>query len=151
MHAVLHAMKAGMATVLSLWIAILACVMGCTLPVLANTRAAAPSSPQENLPSHTHSGLMADMENCHHSGGNSSVPPGDKQPASNGALSCCPLEITVTQKWDTAKLRIVPAPDFALSSDFHFEISRFSSPAEFAQVISHKGRDTLLESHLLRI
>ena len=151
MRATLHAMKAGVATVLSLWIAVLACVMGCTLPVLANTRAAAPSSPQENLPSHTHSGLMADMENCHHSGGNSSVPPGDKQPASNGALSCCPLEITVTQKWDTAKLRIAPAPDFALSSDFHFEITRFSSAAEFAPVISHKGRDTLLESHLLRI
>jgi hypothetical protein len=94
---------------------------------------------------------MAGMEICHHSGGNSSVPPSDKQPASNGALSCCPLEITVTQKWDTAQLRITPAPDFALSSNFHFEVTRFSRVAEFAQVISHKGRDTLLESHLLRI
>jgi hypothetical protein len=69
----------------------------------------------------------------------------------NGALSCCPLEITVTQKWDTANFRIASAPDFALSSDFHFQITRFSRPAEFAQVISHTGRDTLLESHLLRI
>jgi len=151
MHSTLYTMKAGIATALSLWIAVLACVMGCTLPVLANSPGAAASSTQENSANHIHSGLMPDMETCRHSGGNSSVPPGDKKPASNGALSCCPLEITVTQKWDVSKLRIAPAPDFALSSDFPFEITRFSSPAEFAPVISHSGRETLLESRLLRI
>jgi len=151
MRSTLHTMKAGLATALSLWLAVLACVMGCTLPVLANSQVDAASSTQQNSPSHSHSGLMADMENCHHSGGNSSVPPGDKKPASNGAVSCCPLEITLTQKWDSAALRIAPAPDFALSSYFHLEITRFSSPAEFAPSISHNGRETLLESHLLRI
>jgi len=149
MRSTLHTMKAGLATALSLWLAVLACVMGCTLPVLANSQVDAASSTHQN--SASHSGLMADMENCHHSGGNSSVPPDDKQPASNGAVSCCPLEITLTQKWDSAALRIAPAPDFALSSDFHLEITRFSSPAEFAPSISHNGRETLLESHLLRI
>ena len=151
MRSTLHTMKAGMATALSLWLAVLACVMGCTLPVLASSPVAASSSAQENSANHSHSGLMADMENCHHSDGNSSAPSGDKQPASNGAVSCCPLEITLTQKWDVAKLRITPAPDFALSSDFHFAVTRFSSPAESAPVISHNGRETLLESHLLRI
>jgi len=151
MRLTLHTMKAGMATALSVWIAVLACVMGCTLPVLASSPLAASSLAQENSANYSHSGLMADMENCHHSDGNSSAPPGDKQPASNGAVSCCPLEITVTQKWDVAKLGIAPAPDFALSSDFHFDIARFSGPAEFAPPIAHNGRDTLLESHLLRI
>jgi len=151
MRLTLHTMKAGMATALSLWLAVLACVMGCTLPVLANSPVAVASSDRENTANHSHSGLMADMESCHHSAGNSSLPPGDQQPASNGAVSCCPLEITVTQKWDIAKLRIAPATDFALSSEFHFWITRFSSTAEFAPSILHNGRDTLLESHLLRI
>jgi len=151
MRSSLHTMKVGMAAALSLWLAVLACVMGCTLPVLANSQVAPASSTQKDSADRSQSGLMAEMENCHHSDSISSVPPGNKQPASNGAVSCCPLQITVTRKWDVAKLRIAPAPDFALSSDFHFEIARFSSPAEFAPSISHSGRDTLLETHLLRI
>jgi hypothetical protein len=151
MRSTLDTMKAGIATALSMCIAVLACVMGCMLPALANSHVAAASSTQKNSANHSHSGLMADKENCHHSDSNSTAPPGDREPASNGAVSCCPLEITVTQKWDVAKLRIAPAPDFALSSDFHIEIPRSSSPAEFAPSISHGGRDTLLESHLLRI
>src|SRR6266403_1728608 len=147
MRSTLHTMKAGMATALSRWPPFLSCIMGCTLPVLANSQVAPASSTQKDSADHSQSGLMAEMENCHHSASNSSVPPGNKQPASNGVLSCCPLEITVTQKWDATALRISPAPDFTLSSDFHFEIARLSSPAEFAPSISHNGRDTLLESH----
>jgi hypothetical protein len=94
---------------------------------------------------------MADMESCHHAGGSSSVPPSDRKPASNGALSCCPLEITVNQKWDATKLGIARSLDFATSSGFQLEIRRFSSLAEFAPSISHSGRDTLLQTHLLRI
>lgn len=151
MRSTLHTMKVGLATALSMWIALLACVMGCTLPVLTNSHVADASSARENAANHSHSGLMADMENCHHSDSNSSAPPGDRKPASNGAVSCCPLQITVTQKWNAAALRIAPAPDFVLSSDFHFDSTRSSSPAKFAQSISHNGRDTLLQSRLLRI
>src|SRR6266436_4192688 len=111
----LHTMKAGMATALSMWIAVLACVMGSTQPVLASSPAIVDASAsQKNSPNLSHSGLMADMGNCHDSGGNSSVPPGDRKPASNGALSCCPLEKTVTEKWGAAALRIASATDFAL-------------------------------------
>src|SRR6266852_7425824 len=92
----LHTMKAGMATALSMWIAVLACVMGCTQPVLASSPAIVDASAsQKNSAYLSHSGLMADMGNCHYSGGSSSVPPGDRKPASNGALSCCPLVPTV--------------------------------------------------------
>ena len=151
MRLTLHTMKAGLATALSLWIAVLACVMGCTLPVLADSQVAAASSSQENLANHSHSGFMAGMENCPHSGGNASVPPSSKKPASNATVSCCPLELTLTQKWDAAKPGIVPVPDFALFSEVRFDVARFSSPAEFAPSVSHNGRDILLESHLLRI
>ena len=152
MHSTFRTLKAGMATAVSLWMAALACIMGCTQPVLASSPAIldAPSI-QKNSPEHSSSDVMADMESCHHSGGNSSVPPSDRKPASNGALSCCPLEITVNQKWDTSKLGIARSVVLAPSSGFHFEVTRFSSLVEFPRPIRHSGRDTLLKTLLLRI
>ena len=152
MRSTFRTLKAGMATAVSLWMAALACIMGCTQPVLASSPAIldAPSI-QKNSASHGSSELMADMESCHHSGGNSSVPPSDRKPASNGALSCCPLEITVNQKWDTSKLGIARSVVLAPSSGFHFEVTRFSSLVEFPRPIRHSGRDTLLKTLLLRI
>jgi hypothetical protein len=152
MRSTFHIVKAGMATAVSLWIAVLACVMGCTQPVLTSSPRILDASSTQNSPAnHSSSELMADMESCHHSGGNSSVPPSDRKPASNGALSCCPLEITVTRKWDASKLGIARTLEFAPSSSFHFEVTLFSSLAEFPQPVWHSGRDTLLETHLLRI
>jgi hypothetical protein len=145
-------LRAGMATAVSLWMAALACIMGCTQPVLAGSPTILDaSSIQKNSASHSSSERMADMESCHHSGGNSSVPPSDRKPASNGALSCCPLEITVNQKWSATKLGIARSAVLAPSSGSHFEITRFSSLAEFPPPIWHSGRDTLLKTHLLRI
>ena len=94
---------------------------------------------------------MINMENCHHSGGNSPAQPKDGKPDSNGAVSCCPLEVTVIQKWDTTALGIAAARDFVPSPDFDLLVTRFSEPAELAPSIWHSGRDTLLETHLLRI
>lgn len=152
MRSTLQILKAGTATGVSLWMGVLACLMGCTQPALASSSAIVyASSGREHSANHSQSGLMADMENCHHSSGNSSAPPNDRKPASNGPVSCCPLEITVTAKWDTTKLGIAPARDFVPSSDFHFEAARFSGPVEFAESLWHSGRDILLETHLLRI
>jgi hypothetical protein len=145
--------KAGMATGVSLWMAILACAMGCTQPVLASspTTILDASSIQKSSAAPSPPELMPDMESCHHSGGNSSVPPSDRKPTSNGALSCCPLEITVNQKWDATKLGIARTLEFAPSTGFHSQVTLFSSLAEFSQSIWHSGRDTLLQTRLLRI
>jgi hypothetical protein len=152
MRSTFRTLKAGMATAVSLWMAALACIMGCTQPVLASSPAVLDaSSIQKNSASHDSSELMADMESCHHSGGNSSVPPSDRKPASNGALSCCPLEITVNQKWDTTKMGIARSVVLAPSSGFLFEVTRFSSLTEFPRPVWHSGRDTLLKTLLLRI
>jgi hypothetical protein len=154
MRTTFHRIKAAMATAVSLWIAALACVMGCPQPALVGSPTILDaSSIQKNSANHTSSQLMADMESCHHSRGNSNSPalPSDRKPAPNGAVSCCPLEVTVNQKWDTAKLGTARALDFAPSSRFHFEGTRFSRLVKFPQPISHSGRDTLLETHLLRI
>jgi hypothetical protein len=94
---------------------------------------------------------MADMESCHHSGSNSSVPPSDRKPASNGALSCCPLEITLNQKWSASKLGIARSVILAPSSGFQFEVTLSSSHVEFLRPVWHSGRDTLLKMNLLRI
>ena len=152
MRSTLYILKAGTATGVALWMAVLACLMGCMQPALASSQAIAdaPAS-QKNSANHTQSELMADMEGCHHSGSDSSVPPNDKKPSSSGPVSCCPLEVTVTPKLDATKLGVVLTRDFVPSSDFLLDVPRFSSPVEFAQPISHSGRDTLLETHLLRI
>lgn len=152
MRSISHIIKVGMATAVSLWMAVLACVMGCTQPVIASSltilNASSTTKSSDNPGS---SDLMPDMESCHHSGGNPSAPPSNRKPAPNGALSCCPLEITLNQKWDATKLGIARTLEFAPSSGFHFELTRSSSLAEFPQPIPHRGRDTLLRTHLLRI
>jgi hypothetical protein len=151
MRSTFHIIKAGTATAVSLWMAVLVCIIGCTQPVLASSPTILDaSSTQKSSANYGSPELMADMESCHHSGGNSSVPPSDKKPASNGAVSCCPLEITVNQK-DAAKLGIARALEFTPSSGFHFEVTHYASLVEFPQPISHSGRDVLLETHLLRI
>lgn len=152
MRLTLHTTKTIMAVAVSLWMAGLACVMGCTQPALASSPTIVDASPsQKNSAHHSQSALTADMPNCHHSGDNSSLPRNGRKPASNGAVSCCPLEITVVQKWTTVGLRTARMQEFALFSEFHFGVARFSGPSEFAQSIYHCGRDTLLETHLLRI
>jgi hypothetical protein len=142
--------KAGMATAVSLWMAVLACVMGCTQPVLASSQQIVDASAtQRNSSDHGRPELMADMESCHDSGGNSPVPSNDRK--SNTAVSCCPLEITVTQRWSASTLGIASAQDIALPPDLHFKLTRLSGLERVPQSISHSGRDTLLETHLLRI
>jgi hypothetical protein len=152
MRLTLHTMKAVMAVAISLWMAALACVMGCTQPILASpSQVLDASASQRNSISHGQPDLMANMESCHHSGNNSPAPSNDKKPPSEGAVSCCPLETTVTPKWSTSTLRTAAAQDLALHSEFRFQPTRFSGSVEPSQPISHSGRDTLLETHLLLI
>jgi hypothetical protein len=151
MHLPSHTFKSGMATVISLWMAILACFMGCTQPALANSGSINASSMQENLADQSQSGPMASRENCHHSGGNSPVEPNDGKPVPVGGISCCPLEVRVTPKLDTATLGIAPTRDFVLASNFNLVTIRFYYSVVFVLSVWHSGRDTLLETHLLRI
>jgi hypothetical protein len=93
----------------------------------------------------------AEMPECHHSNGNSSAPANSSKPAPNGAISCCPLEITLTQKWDSAAPRVAFSQDFVAWQDFNLQDMRFSDAPESVRTIWHSGRDRLLETHLLRI
>src|SRR5271155_44331 len=132
----IHTFRAAVATGLSLWMAVLACLVGCTVPALANSGpsrtpsvvagpsfSTAPSFDtaltQENAADQNEAALMANMENCpHHSSGRSSGNVPAKQngptPVPGGRMSCCPVEITIASKPDIATQRIEVASDFVL-------------------------------------
>jgi len=144
MHLTWHNVKAGTAVGVSLWIAVVACVMGCTLPAITGSQASVATN-------HGRTGLMADMEGCHHSSGRRPAPGKDKKPFSNSAVSCCPVEITLTQKWNPEATRAAVLHDFVQPANFDLVASGFSVLIETAPPIPRTGRDTLLETHLLRI
>jgi hypothetical protein len=176
MRSLFHTFRAVVATGLSLWMAVLACLVGCTVPALANSGpmaatsnktpsvSAAPSlyvaPTQENAADQTQSASMADMENCpHHSGShsgrnssnNAPAKPNGPKPVPGGRMSCCPVEVTVASKPTTATQRIESASDFVLESNFTLTTTRFFHSVEFVPPVRHSGRDTLLETHLLRV
>ena len=152
MHPVLYSVKAAAAMVVSSSMAALGCLMGCMQPAASGSGRASDTPASWNISSDAgHSMPMAEAENCHQSGGNSPASPADRKPASNGPLSCCPLEVTVIQKWDTTEPRIAPPRDFAPSSHFSSVLARLFVLPEYSQPLGHNGRDTLLETQLLRI
>jgi hypothetical protein len=147
---------------LSLWLAVLACLMGCTLPSLANSGPLSfsttnvsttnPASLPANSAGSNQADLMAGMENCpHHSGSNVPAKHDDRKPVRGGGMSCCPVEVTVASKPDIATLQISPARAFVLQSHFNLATVRFDHAVQFVPSVWHSGRDTLLETHLLRI
>jgi hypothetical protein len=137
-----------MATTVSLWLAMFACVMGCTQPLLADSNPAKPSAINQKLIGEDAPEAMAVMENCPHSGHHNSKSD-DKQTPTN-SISCCPLEVTVASKPEIAK-QIAIAPDFVPVPNFDLAAPRIYFSEETASIVFHTGRDTLLKTQLLRI
>lgn len=149
-----HNFRAAMATGLSLWMAVLACLVGCTLPSLANSSSISftPPAIHRSSAEQTRPDVMANMENCpRHSANNAPVKPHDHKPAPGGGMSCCPVEVTVASKQDTATLHVAPVRAFVSESDLSLVTIRSFHPVEFLPPASRNGRDTLLATHLLRV
>jgi hypothetical protein len=147
-----HSFSAAVASGISLWIAVLACLIGCTLPSFANFGLVGASSTHENSAERNQPDLMANMENCpHHSDRNAPPKQHDGKPVRGGRMSCCPVEVTVASKPDTVTLHVAAARDFVLESDLGLMTVRFFHSAEFVPPFERSGRDTLLETQLLRI
>jgi hypothetical protein len=139
-------------TGISLWIAVVACLIGCTLPGFANFGSASASSIHENSAEQNQPDLMANMENCpHHSGKNAPPKQSDGKPVRGGRMSCCPVEVTVASKPNTATLHVVAARQFVLKSNFGLVTVRYVHSPEFVPLFGPSGRETLLETQLLRI
>ena len=148
----LHTFRAAIATGLSLWMAVLACLIGCAVPSLANSNLRNISAIQQNSTQQSQPDLMADMPNCpHHSATNAPAKPNSSKPVRGGGMSCCPVEVTLTPKPDAVSLHVAPARDFVLHPDFSLMTIRSFHPVEIFPPVSHGGRDILLETHLLRI
>jgi hypothetical protein len=132
--------------------AVLACLIGCTLPSFANFGLASASSIHQSSAGLSQPDLMADMPNCpHHSDGNTPAKQGDRKPVPGGRMSCCPVEVTVASKPNTVTLQGAAARDFALPSNFSLMTVRFFHSVESVLLSRRSGRDTLLASQLLRI
>jgi hypothetical protein len=147
-----HTFRAAVAAGVSLWMAALACFIGCTLPNFANipdlfkTRSIHENSARQSQPD-----LMANMENCpHHSASNAAPKQSNRKPV-RGGMSCCPVEVTVASKPVTVVPRVTASHDFVLNADFSSMTVRFFHSMGFAPPLSRSGRDTLLETQLLRI
>ena len=162
MRSPINKLRSTLAAGLAVWLAVLACLMGCTLPSLASSGPLSVSttkvstvgaaSVHERAVEQGQPDVMADMPNCpHHSGGNAPAKHNDRKPVRGGGMSCCPVEVTVASKPDTAALQISPARYFVLESHFSLPTVRFYHSAELVPSVWHSGRDTLLETHLLRI
>jgi hypothetical protein len=141
------------ATGLSVWLAVLACLMGCTLPNLANAGSVKVSSVYQSSSEQNSPDLMAGMENCLHHHFDKSTPakPNGDKPVHGGNMSCCPVEVTVASKPDIAKLGIALPHDFVLLINGDLVTTRIYRGPESVPSVRHGGRDTLLETHLLRI
>jgi hypothetical protein len=157
MRSPIKSLRSTLSAGLSLWLAVLACLMGCTLPSLPSSRplnvsTTNPSSRPANSAESSQTDLMAGMENCpHHSGGNAPAKHDDRKPVRGGGMSCCPVEVTVASKPNLTALQISFAHCFVLESHFSLPTVRFYHSAELVPSVWHSGRDTLLETHLLRI
>lgn len=149
MRLTFNSLRSVVAAGVSLWIGVLACVMGCALPMVAHVGGHDKGCPQAGA-AQSEASPMAGIENCpHHSGSN--VPgksPGGSVP---GRMSCCPPEVTVAPKAHYAVPAIVVVASFVVASPLQLSASWFSSFVEFVPSVIHRGRDTLLQTHLLRI
>lgn len=139
-------LRSVLSAVLSCWFGFLACLLGCAQTALAAT-------PCELVQSHgLNSGSpTSDTGNsspcCNHGGKSSG---GQRDNRHNGA-SCCPLNVTLTQKHDSV------AP---FSSDIYTAIpvsvalffqNLLLDSFEISSPIWSAGRDILLQVHVLRI
>jgi hypothetical protein len=133
--------------------AVVACLVGCTLPSFASTGLIRASAIHENSAEQSQPDLMASMENCpHHSGSNAPAKRDDGKPVPRGGgMSCCPVEVTVASKPDTEILHISTARDFVAETDSSLVTPRFLPSVDFVPHFWRSGRDTLLETRLLRV
>jgi hypothetical protein len=134
------------ATALSLWLGILACVLGC-----ANVSTASASAPETQV-----SGLSAapcpdrdadSGESCCRHGHN---PAGGSE--KNHKISCCPAETALIQKQNVAPPSLVHLYVAALAlSGFHASNFVSATATTNSSLLWHAGRDILLQVHVLRI
>jgi hypothetical protein len=136
------------ATALSLWLGILACVLGC-----ANVSTASASAPKKQV-----SGLSAAPcperdadagESCCRHGHN---PAGGSEKNGRHAISCCPAETALIQKQNVVPPSLIHLYVAALAlPDFRSANFISATATASSSLARYMGRDILLQAHVLRI
>src|SRR5258708_37726982 len=137
------------ATTLSLWIGVLACVLGCAMP-----SAASPSAPELQR-----SGRNT-VQQCADPSGDDGQPccrqghhPADgSNKNQHRSISCCPADTALVQKQNVVppasvhlRVAVLALPNFHASNFVSANAS--ASPS----TLGHSGRDLLLQVHVLRV
>jgi hypothetical protein len=141
MTATLYTARAATAVTISFGMAVLACLTAC-LPT------AEFSWHGDSGSEHSRVSQASKMECCHDSDESPSTPSNGDQRHSPQTARCCPPEATMVQKHAASLLTIASCPSIAGSQ---FMGRRLSQTLVGPQLIWHSGRDTLLETQLLRI
>jgi hypothetical protein len=141
-------LRSATATALSLWLGVLACVLGC-----ARSSAASPLAPETQL-SGVNAAPCTDPsddaeESCCRHGRNPADGSGKNQ---HHSISCCPDETALIQKHNVAP-SVSPHLYLAMSMLPNFHPSNFASACASASpsTLWHSGREILLQVHVLRI
>jgi hypothetical protein len=135
--------KSIVATALSLWLGVLACLLGCASPAKGAASAAGHSAVVQC----PESGCDAGDSCCQHNHN-----PGSSEKNRHHAMSCCPTETALTQKHNSIlpDLTVVFVAVLALD---HVEASpfQFDRAHENDAIPLRTGRDILQQAHVLRI
>jgi hypothetical protein len=143
-------LRSVMATTLSLWMGVLACVLGCAMP------AAASSAATETQASGHSKALCAERgsdggepEPCCRHGHH---PADGSEKNEHRAISCCPTETALIQKQNVAPPTSAQLCVAVLTLP-NFQASNFVTANANASLstIGHSGRELLLQVHVLRI
>jgi hypothetical protein len=131
------------ATGLSLWLGLLACLLGCAKPSAAGSMAQSQSAGMSVCPERD----SEVGDSCCQRGRS-----GGSEKNSHQAKSCCPTETALAQKNGLAVAIPISIHIFALTLP-RLDVSGFGSASENAGVpaLWHNGRDILRQAHVLRI
>jgi hypothetical protein len=143
----MNALRYLTATVLALWLGLLACLLGCAQPVLASSPSRTEIFESRTIANEADSKMDDAGSCCHHHHGTS-----DGNEPGVQTISCCPLDATLIQKQDPGAANnghhyavvlmiLVLNPSFGLSAR-----NGINTPP-----VGHAGRDVLLQTHVLRI
>jgi hypothetical protein len=134
------------ATALSLWLGILACLLGCVKPAAGST------STERSAVSETGMGVCPEGNSgagdacCQHG----LDAPDSPEKNSHHAKSCCPTETALTQKKSVGAAPLVTVHAAALKVT-KLDTSEFVFASISVPTLCRAGRDILREVHVLRI
>jgi hypothetical protein len=131
-------MRSITATALSLWLGLLACLLGCATPMKAGQHRS--PTPGVQCPERDDAGDSC----CQHH-------PGTSEKNRHYAMSCCPTETALTQKQNLTVPALAVFVVVLLPLDLNVSVFDFVHSRSGDAIPWQTGRDILQQVHVLRI